>query len=283
MRNGKKRTEQDKAVRRAARRRAGVTGRCTQCNKPHTNGARKYCDACKTVAAGLAKVRRRGAPGSGRCTTCNKKHTNGPGVNCDECRASAKNRRAGLIAAGLCVKCREPRDGPFKKCNACTKAYNDKNAARMADRKARGLCSYCSTPCYQHGERLCTVCLLKAVAMSTLGSTKRWPELRTLFDKQEAKCAYTGVDIVIREARRSDQRFTASLDHKVPRSLGGPDSIENLQWVSWLVNRAKTDMTHEQFIEMCSVVVERDRGEKQAKLGAVKEAKNKNSTQRKKR
>ena len=38
-----------------------------------------------------------------------------------------------------------------------------------------------------------------------------------------------------------------SLDHILPRSKGGTNCIDNLQFLSWFENRCKNDMTQEQW------------------------------------
>jgi 5-methylcytosine-specific restriction endonuclease McrA len=49
---------------------------------------------------------------------------------------------------------------------------------------------------------------------------------------------------------------TASPDHKVPLSRGGSSSLENIQWVNYQVNRMKNDMTHDEFLAMCQLVLD---------------------------
>jgi 5-methylcytosine-specific restriction endonuclease McrA len=49
--------------------------------------------------------------------------------------------------------------------------------------------------------------------------------------------------------------MNASLDHKIPKCLGGGDNTENLQWVTLDVNTAKWDRTEEQFLELCGKIV----------------------------
>lgn len=46
-----------------------------------------------------------------------------------------------------------------------------------------------------------------------------------------------------------------SLDHKIPVSRGGDNSIKNLGLCSVLTNRSKTDMTHDEYIQHCLKVV----------------------------
>jgi hypothetical protein len=49
---------------------------------------------------------------------------------------------------------------------------------------------------------------------------------------------------------------TASLDHIVPVRDGGEHTIENVQALHKDVNRAKSTLAHEQFIQLCREVVE---------------------------
>lgn len=79
-----------------------------------------------------------------------------------------------------------------------------------------------------------------------LGSKKRWEEIGLLFESQGGRCAYTGDQIVLGE--------WASLDHIVPSSKNGSNDISNLQWVTFEINAAKSNMSHAEFVEMCCKV-----------------------------
>lgn len=70
-------------------------------------------------------------------------------------------------------------------------------------------------------------------------------QLASLWKYQKGKCALTG--------KRLDR--TAQLDHCLPKAKGGEDRIENLQWVCAEINRAKRDLTHDQFISLCKSVI----------------------------
>ena len=94
---------------------------------------------------------------------------------------------------------------------------------------------------------------MKSSARTWLGDSKRHVDLKQMLESQGYKCVYTG--------RRLEIGGNASIDHKIPRSRGGEDVIENLQWVDWQVNRAKTDMTHDEFIVMCRLIVRRADGD----------------------
>jgi hypothetical protein len=66
-----------------------------------------------------------------------------------------------------------------------------------------------------------------------------------IVEKQEFRCALSGVPLLPE---------TSNLDHKHPVSLGGTDNIDNLQWLSTEVNKAKGNMPNEDFILMCKRV-----------------------------
>lgn len=69
--------------------------------------------------------------------------------------------------------------------------------------------------------------------------------LMGLIKLQEYRCQLSGLLL---------EPSTAALDHKIPISSGGLDSIENLQWVNSDVNKAKGSMSQEAFIAMCKRV-----------------------------
>ncbi len=43
----------------------------------------------------------------------------------------------------------------------------------------------------------------------------------------------------------------ASLDHRVARSVGGTDKIDNLQWITLAANVAKGILHESEFIALC--------------------------------
>jgi 5-methylcytosine-specific restriction endonuclease McrA len=68
-----------------------------------------------------------------------------------------------------------------------------------------------------------------------------------LLEWQNYRCALTG---------RPLTPETASLDHIVPVRDGGPHVIENVQVLHKDINRAKSTLAHEQFIQLCREVVD---------------------------
>lgn len=66
-----------------------------------------------------------------------------------------------------------------------------------------------------------------------------------LVESQSYKCALT-LQFLTPE--------NSHLDHKIPLSRGGDNSLGNLQWIHKDVNRAKGEMTNDEFISMCKKV-----------------------------
>ena len=67
---------------------------------------------------------------------------------------------------------------------------------------------------------------------------------------EKPKCYLTGKELDIYSPR------TYAFDHKTPRSRGGSNHIDNLGLCSKEANSAKSDMTPEEFINLCKSVLE---------------------------
>jgi hypothetical protein len=80
-----------------------------------------------------------------------------------------------------------------------------------------------------------------------LGSKEGVALLKQVWTAQDGKCAVTKQLLI--------PGHNASLDHIVPTSKGGTNDRSNLRWVLIAINRAKSDMTHEEFVQMCLSVV----------------------------
>lgn len=63
------------------------------------------------------------------------------------------------------------------------------------------------------------------------------------------KCYLTGRTIDINKPR------TYSLDHRLPSARGGDNSLDNLELASKEANSAKTDLTVEEFVQLCKDVL----------------------------
>lgn len=64
-------------------------------------------------------------------------------------------------------------------------------------------------------------------------------------------CYLTGRDINLNEGR------SYHLDHILPKSKGGDNSLENCGLACRSANQAKTDMTLEEFVQLCQEVVKK--------------------------
>ena len=73
-----------------------------------------------------------------------------------------------------------------------------------------------------------------------------------VYIKQNKKCPYTGVELIL-SPKTSDNRTpeNASLD-RIDSSKGYIEG--NVQWVLKKVNNMKNDMSHDEFIELCSSI-----------------------------
>lgn len=69
--------------------------------------------------------------------------------------------------------------------------------------------------------------------------------LKKLLEHQRYLCAITGIELTPQ---------TVALDHIVPLSSGGADSMENVQLVHAVVNAMKGTLGMGEFIEWCKLV-----------------------------
>lgn len=111
---------------------------------------------------------------------------------------------------------------------------------------AAGRCVQCGKPRDVGSDKYCAEHILKLAAYRWLDDVRKWRELRDLLASQGGRCAYTNEKLVL--------GVNASIDHKTPRSRGGSNTIGNVHWVTWAVNRCKTDLTHDEFVAMCRTV-----------------------------
>jgi hypothetical protein len=74
--------------------------------------------------------------------------------------------------------------------------------------------------------------------------------LLSLWEKQEGKCALSGIDMVL----ETNNLFVVSLDQINP---GKGYAEGNVQLLTWAVNRAKGEIPLDQFITLCQQIVRR--------------------------
>lgn len=126
----------------------------------------------------------------------------------------------------------------------------EKSLARVS----AGICRSCNKP-PAFGGQVCEDHWFAARATQRLGlgveTLMRGQALKSILEAQGYKCAYTGRDLVC--------GVNASIEHKIPVAKR-PDlksDLKNIEWLDVTVNRMKTDMTRDEFIETCALIAER--------------------------
>ncbi len=173
-----------------------------------------------------------------KCGHCKKRKPESGRV-CSLCKAKQRERhrqkRQEREQAGLCTNCgmSPPVEGA-KWCQACRDKGAVRHRSQSAHRLKHNLCYRCASPLGDTPSNYCESCVFKIIAVKNLGDASRADEIAELFDKQSRRCAYTGLPLTL--------GVDASVDHIIPRSKGGSDALQNLQWVHRQVNRWRSDM-----------------------------------------
>jgi 5-methylcytosine-specific restriction endonuclease McrA len=150
------------------------------------------------------------------------------------------------------------------KCKECERAYQrqvyERNAAAIRERKRVAMAHRraADPDAYRESRRIDYLENRDARRATIKGYAKKrffWTrarrldavtakDLASMWKRQRGICALTGV--------RLDR--TAEVDHIVPKARSGDDSLANLRWVSAAANRAKRDLTDEEFLALCESV-----------------------------
>lgn len=77
--------------------------------------------------------------------------------------------------------------------------------------------------------------------------------MQEVFEKSGNTCYLTGDTIDFSSPK------TYHLDHRVPRSKGGQNTLENCEVATKAANMAKADLTLEEFFELCIKVVKHNK------------------------
>jgi hypothetical protein len=72
-----------------------------------------------------------------------------------------------------------------------------------------------------------------------------------LIQKQDFKCAISGLPIQLTQSRRTGENMTASIDRRDSTKGYTPD---NVQWVHKTINIMKNTLSEQEFIEFCKAV-----------------------------
>lgn len=201
----------------------GANGRLQALRRPELTGCQKdieqRCQACSRMVTDMN-------------LKTGKLHS-----RCVRCRGRRRfyDERRKLL--GLCCDCRGPSNGKAR-CLEC----NRRSKARL---RARGCCANCGRG-LDRPTSICHICALKGVAQKQLGDRALWIKLEEMLNRQDSRCALTGLPI---EAGRG-----ASLDHIIPTARGGTDDLSNLRFVHLVVNRMKSSLLDEEFLAWIEVL-----------------------------
>lgn len=97
--------------------------------------------------------------------------------------------------------------------------------------------------------KLCEKCYLKQKSVQHLKTVNYWKELKEILIQQNYICPYTGDNLIL--------GLNTSLDHIISKKNDNSKSLDinNVQWVTFEVNMAKSHMLHQDFIIFCQKVV----------------------------
>lgn len=205
---------------------------------------------CLTCTREISLKSRASAKANRKCVKCGVDMTT-KYTTCSDClcagQARIKAMKEKRKLSGLCIYCGNQRgeDGTSTRCRPCAIAQNAYIKKRVDEKRANGICIRCDQPVLSWSQ--CRKHLLMELARSYGRSGVNWTDLERLWDKQNGKCAITGRQLVLGSG--------ASIDHIVPRCLGGAHETHNMQWTTAQINRAKGEMLIEDFIQLCRDVV----------------------------
>ena len=102
--------------------------------------------------------------------------------------------------------------------------------------------------CSNNREALSRYCLkhfvlniVKSYKLDRINQLSLTEQLIIKLQKSEFSCFYSDIKII--------PGFSASVDHRVPKNLGGTDDISNLEWVHYSINRIKSTLPEKEFVE----------------------------------
>src|SRR3990167_1592298 len=133
---------------------------------------------------------------------------------------------------------------------------NHREAVRERDKKCRikrmkaGKCAACSADRMPGSNLYCKKHWFHSIAGYRFGSRVGGPVLQKIMEDQDYTCPYTGEKLI--------PSVNCELDHILPVSKypEKASDFDNVEFVLKKINRAKTNMTKDEFIELCRRVVE---------------------------
>lgn len=168
------------------------------------------------------------------------------GGYCKACWNKRTKRRKKLFAEkkarGECITCINKTENKSR-CDECLIKQREQRKRRESKRFEKGLCVNCGKNKHTKHSKTCGNCFCRNVSKFHFNTYSKTEDLKNLLKHQNYICPYTGKKLILGE--------TCTLDHILPKSRGGSNDMNNLQWVfcsEFLnVNTIKWSMTDEEF------------------------------------
>lgn len=141
----------------------------------------------------------------------------------------------------------------------CGKGQKDKTLCRNAQYKKNNIIlikihKFCSS---KYTNSLNLLSSNKNIKYKLSSKIRKFGEGQPMFTVEELLnkiganpiCYLTGLPIDLNDSK------SYQLDHKIPKSRGGDNSLDNCGLVSRKANMSKSDMTYEEYIELCKLVI----------------------------
>lgn len=178
------------------------------------------------------------------CTYCKKQPAADGKKKCETCfekvRTITNLSRRKTKERGICYRCGVNPLTTHTICETCRIKHKAGIDYYKNERITKGLCAECGRFPFSGNAKSCETCILKAMAKAHFKDVRKWTVLRELFDVIST-CPYSGIKLTL--------GINASLDHKIPRSKGGTDDIENLQFIHIWCNTMKSNLSETEFLE----------------------------------
>lgn len=155
----------------------------------------------------------------------------------------AKQRRENLLSQGLCGVCGLSKVVEGKtSCTTCLERVRNFNRERRARLELSGLCVHCGKNKQLEDSNACELCYYKRIAHDVFNNMAMAIDLKDLMEMQNHTCPYTGETLKIGS--------NTELDHIIPKSRGGENTIDNVHWVLSSVNQMKHSLLESEFFDL---------------------------------
>jgi hypothetical protein len=163
---------------------------------------------------------------------------------CRECHKARHHQTyQSLKAAGICTECKVSPSRPGRvQCEPCGVIASQRQRDLRCSLIAKGFCCQCCRKQQLPNAQYCERCYLRNVSFRYFRTREHGDALLRMLNEQKWRCAYTGEPLVL--------GVNDSLDHKNPRSRYPEQALglDNLEWVTRLVNTTKGAQTKTEFL-----------------------------------